>query len=144
MGNFSLISLKRKRKRYKNGYLRADLKFLKKNMGEETLCITALVKDGNLIIYNVGGCCSVIRFSGAAEVHWSDRASELLNYIYFFLFFLKILSQQRFREPLVDYNFATTSGETLTYLTAIQTLTNLAAQLHKLTNELLLRSKHPV
>lgn len=57
----------------RNGYLRTDAEFLKENLKGGTCCVTAFVRDGNLIVSNAGDCRAVMSFSGAAKALTSDH-----------------------------------------------------------------------
>ncbi|KAI0519870.1 hypothetical protein KFK09_007331 [Dendrobium nobile] len=57
----------------RNGYLRTDAEFLKENVKGGTCCVTAVVRNGDLIVSNAGDCRAVMSFSGAAKALTSDH-----------------------------------------------------------------------
>ncbi|XP_020588111.1 probable protein phosphatase 2C 2 [Phalaenopsis equestris] len=57
----------------RNGYLGTDVEFLKDNANGGTCCVTAFVRDGDLIVSNAGDCRAVMSFSGEAKALTSDH-----------------------------------------------------------------------
>lgn len=56
-----------------NGYLKTDSEFLKKQSTSGSCCVTALVKNGKLVVSNAGDCRAVLSVSGTAEALTSDH-----------------------------------------------------------------------
>lgn len=58
----------------KRGYLTTDSEFLKeKDVKGGSCCVTALIKDGNLVVSNAGDCRAVLSVGGFAEALTSDH-----------------------------------------------------------------------
>lgn len=57
----------------KLGYLTTDSEFLKEDIRGGSCCVTALIRNGNLIISNAGDCRAVICRGGTAEALTSDH-----------------------------------------------------------------------
>ncbi|KAJ0244878.1 protein phosphatase 2C 25 [Hirschfeldia incana] len=58
----------------KRGYLATDSEFLKeKDVKGGSCCVTALIKDGNLVVSNAGDCRAVLSVGGLAEALTSDH-----------------------------------------------------------------------
>jgi serine/threonine protein phosphatase PrpC len=57
----------------KNGYLNTDSDFLKEDFRGGSCCVTALIRNGNLVVSNVGDCRAVMSRGGAAEALTSDH-----------------------------------------------------------------------
>ncbi|CAH8339667.1 unnamed protein product [Eruca vesicaria subsp. sativa] len=58
----------------KRGYLATDSDFLKKiDVKGGSCCVTALIKDGNLVVSNAGDCRAVLSVGGFAEALTSDH-----------------------------------------------------------------------
>ncbi|KAI9109097.1 hypothetical protein K1719_019720 [Acacia pycnantha] len=57
----------------KHGYLTTDSEFLKEDVQGGSCCVTALIRDGNLIVSNVGDCRAVVSRGGKAEALTSDH-----------------------------------------------------------------------
>ncbi|XP_057867559.1 probable protein phosphatase 2C 2 [Cryptomeria japonica] len=55
------------------GYLATDAEFLKQGVSSGTSCVTALIKDGNMVVSNAGDCRAVISRDGHAEGLTSDH-----------------------------------------------------------------------
>lgn len=55
------------------GYLKTDSEFLKEDAGGGTCCVTALLRNGKLIVSNAGDCRAVLSRSGMAEALTSDH-----------------------------------------------------------------------
>ncbi|KAF7833782.1 putative protein phosphatase 2C 25 [Senna tora] len=51
----------------KNGYLNTDSEFLKEDVHGGSCCVTALIKNGNLVVSNAGDCRAVISHGGLAQ-----------------------------------------------------------------------------
>ncbi|OIW04375.1 hypothetical protein TanjilG_32567 [Lupinus angustifolius] len=57
----------------KRGYLNTDSDFLKDDLNGGSCCVTALIKNGNLVVSNAGDCRAVISRNGVAEALTSDH-----------------------------------------------------------------------
>jgi len=57
----------------KHGYLNTDSEFLKEDLHGGSCCVTALIRNGNLVVSNVGDCRAVISREGVAEALTSDH-----------------------------------------------------------------------
>ncbi|KAI9091636.1 hypothetical protein K1719_028079 [Acacia pycnantha] len=57
----------------KHGYLKTDSDFLKKDLHGGSCCVTALIRNGNLVVSNAGDCRAVISRGGVAEALTSDH-----------------------------------------------------------------------
>lgn len=57
----------------KHGYLTTDSEFLKEDIRGGSCCVTALIRNGNLVVSNAGDCRAVICRGGAAEALTSDH-----------------------------------------------------------------------
>ncbi|KAL5077174.1 hypothetical protein RYX36_016158 [Vicia faba] len=57
----------------KHGYLKTDSDFLKEDLHGGSCCVTALIKNSNLIVSNAGDCRAVISRGGVAEALTSDH-----------------------------------------------------------------------
>ncbi|KAK7305422.1 hypothetical protein VNO77_43328 [Canavalia gladiata] len=57
----------------KHGYLNTDSDFLKENLHGGSCCVTALIRNGNLVVSNVGDCRAVISRGCVAEALTSDH-----------------------------------------------------------------------
>ncbi|KAF5727325.1 phosphatase 2C family protein [Tripterygium wilfordii] len=57
----------------KCGYLKTDSEFLKEDIHGGSCCVTALIREGNLVVSNAGDCCAVISNQGIAEALTSDH-----------------------------------------------------------------------
>ncbi|KAH9309979.1 hypothetical protein KI387_037890, partial [Taxus chinensis] len=57
----------------RSGYLATDAEFLKQGVSSGTSCVTALLKDGNLVVSNAGDCRAVISRDGDAEALTCDH-----------------------------------------------------------------------
>ncbi|ESW14185.1 hypothetical protein PHAVU_008G259800 [Phaseolus vulgaris] len=57
----------------KRGYLNTDSDFLKKDLHGGSCCVTALIRNGNLVVSNAGDCRAVISRGGVAEALTSDH-----------------------------------------------------------------------
>jgi len=57
----------------KNGYLKTDSDFLKEDLNGGSCCVTAFIRNGNLVMSNAGDCRAVISQGGAAEALTSDH-----------------------------------------------------------------------
>jgi protein phosphatase 1L len=57
----------------KHGYLKTDSDFLKEDLNGGSCCVTALIRNGNLVVSNAGDCRAVISRGGVAEVLTSDH-----------------------------------------------------------------------
>lgn len=57
----------------KHGYLTTDSDFLKEDLNGGSCCVTALIRNGNLVVSNAGDCRAVISRGGVAEALTSDH-----------------------------------------------------------------------
>ncbi|XP_047146953.1 probable protein phosphatase 2C 25 [Vigna umbellata] len=57
----------------KRGYLNTDSDFLKEELHGGSCCVTALIRNGNLVVSNAGDCRAVISRGGVAEALTSDH-----------------------------------------------------------------------
>lgn len=57
----------------KCGYLNTDSDFSKEDLNGGSCCVTALIKNGNLVVSNAGDCRAVISRGGIAEALTSDH-----------------------------------------------------------------------
>ncbi|XP_077245590.1 putative protein phosphatase 2C 25 [Tasmannia lanceolata] len=57
----------------KSGYLTTDMEFLKEEVPSGTCCVTALIRNGDLIVSNAGDCRAVISRGGVAEALTIDH-----------------------------------------------------------------------
>ncbi|KAL2332981.1 hypothetical protein Fmac_014194 [Flemingia macrophylla] len=57
----------------KHGYLNTDSEFLKEGLHGGSCCVTALIRNGNLVVSNAGDCRAVISRGGVAEALTSDH-----------------------------------------------------------------------
>ncbi|GMI96957.1 hypothetical protein like AT2G30020 [Hibiscus trionum] len=57
----------------KEGYLKTDAEFFKEDAAGGTCCVTALIRNGNLVVSNAGDCRAVLSRGGAAEALTSDH-----------------------------------------------------------------------
>ncbi|KAK2635779.1 hypothetical protein Ddye_030571 [Dipteronia dyeriana] len=57
----------------RNGYLTTDAEFLKEDHGGGACCVTALIRNGDLVVSNAGDCRAVMCLGGAAEALTSDH-----------------------------------------------------------------------
>lgn len=57
----------------KQGYLSTDSDFLKEDLRGGSCCVTALIRNGNLVVSNAGDCRAVISRGGVAEALTSDH-----------------------------------------------------------------------
>lgn len=57
----------------KHGYLITDGEFLKEDIRGGACCVTALIRNGNLIVSNAGDCRAVMSRGGVAEALTSDH-----------------------------------------------------------------------
>lgn len=57
----------------KHGYLNTDSEFLKEDLHGGSCCVTALIRNGILVVSNAGDCRAVISRGGVAEALTSDH-----------------------------------------------------------------------
>ncbi|KAL2317478.1 hypothetical protein Fmac_031354 [Flemingia macrophylla] len=57
----------------KRGYLNTDSDFLKEDLHGGSCCVTALIRNGDLVVSNAGDCRAVISRGGVAEALTSDH-----------------------------------------------------------------------
>ncbi|XAR65954.1 Phosphoprotein phosphatase [Bertholletia excelsa] len=57
----------------KDGYLTTDTKFMKENVRGGACCVTALIRQGELIVSNAGDCRAVMSRGGVAEALTVDH-----------------------------------------------------------------------
>lgn len=64
----------------REGYLTTDSQFLEEDVGSGTCCVTAMIRNGNLIVSNAGDCRAVMSRGGLAEAltvdHRPSRSDE--------------------------------------------------------------------
>lgn len=60
----------------RKGYLKTDSEFMKKDVDGGSCCVTALIREGNLIVSNVGDCRAVLSRGGTAEALTSDHKAS--------------------------------------------------------------------
>lgn len=60
-------------KAVKDGYLNTDSDFLKEDLHGGSCCVTAMIRNGNLVVSNAGDCRAVISRGGVAEALTSDH-----------------------------------------------------------------------
>eukprot|EP01018_Ginkgo_biloba_P023426 Gb_01169 [translate_table: standard] len=62
------------------GYLKTDEAFLNQNVSSGTCCVTAMIRDGYMVVANAGDCRAVLCRDGVAEVltcdHTANREDE--------------------------------------------------------------------
>ncbi|EEF41194.1 probable protein phosphatase 2C 25 isoform X2 [Ricinus communis] len=57
----------------KHGYLNTDAQFLKQDLRGGSCCVTALIRNGNLVVSNAGDCRAVMSIQGISEALTSDH-----------------------------------------------------------------------
>lgn len=57
----------------KRGYLNTDSKFMKEEIRGGTCCVTALIRDGDIVVSNAGDCRAVLSKGGVAEALTVDH-----------------------------------------------------------------------
>ncbi|XP_052180278.1 probable protein phosphatase 2C 25 [Diospyros lotus] len=57
----------------KHGYLKTDSEFLREEFRGGSCCVTALIRNGNLVVSNAGDCRAVLSRGGTAEALTSDH-----------------------------------------------------------------------
>lgn len=57
----------------RKGYLTTDSKFLKEDVRGGTCCVTALIRDGDIVVSNAGDCRAVLSKGGVAEALTVDH-----------------------------------------------------------------------
>ncbi|CAM6129818.1 unnamed protein product [Calypogeia fissa] len=57
----------------RSGYLAADAEFLEQRVSSGASCVTAIVKDGYMVVANAGDCRAVLSRAGTAEALTSDH-----------------------------------------------------------------------
>ncbi|XP_058182320.1 probable protein phosphatase 2C 25 [Rhododendron vialii] len=57
----------------KSGYLNTDSDFMKEDLRGGSCCVTALIRNGNLVVSNAGDCRAVMSRGGTAEALTSDH-----------------------------------------------------------------------
>lgn len=57
----------------KHGYLNTDSDFLKEDFRGGSCCVTAVIRNGNLVVSNAGDCRAVLSTGGAAEALTCDH-----------------------------------------------------------------------
>ncbi|XP_059627959.1 probable protein phosphatase 2C 25 [Cornus florida] len=57
----------------RHGYLTTDEEFLKEDVGSGTCCVTALLRNGELVVSNAGDCRAVMSHGGIAEALTIDH-----------------------------------------------------------------------
>ncbi|KAK4784552.1 hypothetical protein SAY86_018920 [Trapa natans] len=61
----------------KKGYLETDSDFIKEDVSGGSCCVTALIREGDLIVSNVGDCRAVLSRGGTAEALTTDHKASL-------------------------------------------------------------------
>lgn len=61
----------------KEGYLTTDSDFLKEDIGGGTCCVTALIRNGEVVVSNAGDCRAVISRGGVADALTVDHRPSL-------------------------------------------------------------------
>ena len=57
----------------KQGYLKTDSDFLKEDSRGGSCCVTAMIRDGDLVVSNAGDCRAVVSRGGIAEALTNDH-----------------------------------------------------------------------
>lgn len=57
----------------KTGYLNTDSDFLSKDIRGGSCCVTTLIRNGSIVVSNVGDCRAVVSRAGTAEALTSDH-----------------------------------------------------------------------
>lgn len=57
----------------KHGYMNTDSDFLKEDLRGGSCCVTALIRNGNLVVSNAGDCRAVMSRGGVAKALTSDH-----------------------------------------------------------------------
>lgn len=57
----------------KHGYLNTDSNFLEEDLRGGSCCLTALIRNGNLVVSNAGDCRAVLSKGGIAKALTSDH-----------------------------------------------------------------------
>ncbi|CAM8919933.1 unnamed protein product [Rhodiola kirilowii] len=57
----------------KDGYMTTDVEFLKEDVSGGTCCVTAIIRNGDLVVSNAGDCRAVMSRRGVAEALTSDH-----------------------------------------------------------------------
>lgn len=57
----------------KHGYLKTDAEFLEQDLRGGSCCVTAMIRNGNLVVSNAGDCRAVVSRGGVAEALTSDH-----------------------------------------------------------------------
>nr|GMD27131.1 probable protein phosphatase 2C 25 [Ipomoea batatas] len=57
----------------KHGYLKTDSEFVEQDLRGGCCCVTALMRNGNLVVSNAGDCRAVLSRGGVAEALTSDH-----------------------------------------------------------------------
>jgi serine/threonine protein phosphatase PrpC len=96
----------------KRGYLNTDSEFMKKDLHGGSCSVTALIRNGNLIVSNAGDCRAVISKGGVAEALTSDhrpsrederdRIESLVNFLTIVLVYLFLC---RLSKPIFEFGF---------------------------------------
>jgi serine/threonine protein phosphatase PrpC len=98
----------------KRGYLNTDSEFMKKDLHGGSCSVTALIRNGNLIVSNAGDCRAVISKGGVAEALTSDhrpsrederdRIESLVNFLTIAMVSLFICGLSK-SKPLFEFGF---------------------------------------
>ena len=63
----------------KQGYLNTDAQFLVQDHRGGSCCVTALIRDSNLVVSNAGDCRAVVSIGGIATPLTSDHRPSRLD-----------------------------------------------------------------
>lgn len=63
----------------RDGYLTTDAQLLKEDFSGGTCCVTALLREGHLVVSNAGDCRAVISWGGLAEALTSDHRPSRMD-----------------------------------------------------------------
>lgn len=61
----------------RKGYLETDAEFMNEDVNGGSCCVTALIREGDLIVSNVGDCRAVLSREGTAEALTSDHKASV-------------------------------------------------------------------
>lgn len=85
----------------KQGYMNTDSQFLTQDQRGGSCCLTAIIRDNNLVVSNAGDCRAVVSIGGTATPLTSDhrpsRQDEKLRIELLVSFFIKNLNRLKYR-----------------------------------------------
>lgn len=61
----------------RKGYLKTDSEFVKEDVNGGSCCVTALIREGSLIVSNAGDCRAVLCRGGTAEPLTHDHKASM-------------------------------------------------------------------